>query len=269
MSQMAPFTDAARRDRRNELLEHVHLLLHLRCRDRDGSRLEPARPLRTAKSRSTTTCARCGWRMESRTARPGDHREAVHAARMRAIASRKSRATVRFANDFFDKYIEGRELPDFATLFARAGLVLRQPQPAGGLDRRAGRNRAGRVAAWTSAVSAVPPSHQPVVASPSPGSCNWGTPAFAAGLEEADVITAVDGQRCRRRRANGRRRIRRAQARRPDCGRATFATAAKAATTLTLAEDPTMEVVAIESTGAALTRNRRRFAMRGSGPGES
>ena len=33
-------------DRRNQFLEHVHLLLHLRCRHRDRSRLEPARPLR-------------------------------------------------------------------------------------------------------------------------------------------------------------------------------------------------------------------------------
>ena len=32
-----------------------------------------------------------------------------------------------FANDFFDKYIEGRQAPDYGSLFARAGLTLRRP----------------------------------------------------------------------------------------------------------------------------------------------
>ena len=131
-----------------------------------------------------------------------------------------------FANDFFDKYIEGREPPDFATLFARAGLVLRRRNPQ---------------AAWVGVLdaSAVVPGadvgrrrplrrHEPVVASP-PRARAWGTPAFAAGLEEADVITTVDGRPCRRRRrmAGGHSR---AQARRPDGGRTTCARTAKAAT---------------------------------------
>ena len=35
----------------------------------------------------------------------------------------------RFADDFFDRYVEGREVPDYATLFARVGLVLRKRNP--------------------------------------------------------------------------------------------------------------------------------------------
>ena len=85
----------------------------------------------------------------------------------------------------------------------------------------------------------------------------WGSPAFAAGLEEADVITTVDG-----RPVAGVEQWRSAiGARRPGDRIAVgyIRDGAKAATTLTLGEDPTMEVVAIESTGAALTREQQAF----------
>ncbi len=162
-----------------------------------------------------------------------------------------------FANDFFDKYIEGRQPPDFATLFARAGLVLRRRNPqaawTGVLDENAPVvSRRGR-----RSVSAV------VTESPTGGGVAipelvpWGSPAFAAGLEEADVITTVDG-----RPVAGVEQWRSAiGAHRPGDRIAVgyIRDGAKAATTLTLAEDPAMEVVAIESTGAALTREQQAF----------
>src|SRR3954469_3516731 len=99
-----------------------------------------------------------------------------------------------FANDFFDKYIEGRQAPDYATLFARAGLVLRRRSPhaawAGVLEENAPvvARRPRRAAA---AVTAEPPAGGGLGIT---GLVPWGSPAFAAGLKEADIITAVDGR---------------------------------------------------------------------------
>ena len=99
-----------------------------------------------------------------------------------------------FANDFFDKYIEGRQPPDFAALFARAGLVLRRRNPqaawTGVLDETAPVvSRRGR-----RSVSAVAPESPTGGGVAIPELVPWGSPAFAAGLEEADVITTVDGR---------------------------------------------------------------------------
>ena len=35
----------------------------------------------------------------------------------------------KFATEFFEKYIEGRELPNYEKLFARVGLILRKRNP--------------------------------------------------------------------------------------------------------------------------------------------
>jgi predicted metalloprotease with PDZ domain len=84
---------------------------------------------------------------------------------------------------------------------------------------------------------------------------NWGTPAFSAGLEEGDVITAADG-RAIASPDDWRAAIR---ARKPgdrlnvDITR--HGTPMKK--TITLAEDPTMDIVAIESTGAALSVDQK------------
>lgn len=160
----------------------------------------------------------------------------------------------RFADEFFDKYIEGRELPDYARLFARAGLVLR-PRSAGaawagvldGGGGAGGRGRRGGAPAQTGAPAGVT----------IPSLVAWGTPAFDAGLEEGDTIVTVDGT------AIG--------------GAADWQSAVRAhkpgdrlnlevtrhgktvKTVLTLAEDPSLEVVAVESTGAALTADQKAF----------
>src|SRR5436190_520218 len=54
----------------------------------------------------------------------------------------------KFAADFFDKYIEGRDLPNYEKLFARVGLVLRKRNPGapwvGLLDQSFGGGGRGR-----------------------------------------------------------------------------------------------------------------------------
>ena len=95
-----------------------------------------------------TSCARCG----SRTAKPGGPSPAIIAKPYTLKDVRDRLAEVsgdrRFADDFFDKYIEGRELPDYEKLFARVGLVLRKRNAGGAwvglLDQAFGGGRGGR-----------------------------------------------------------------------------------------------------------------------------
>jgi predicted metalloprotease with PDZ domain len=79
----------------------------------------------------------------------------------------------RFANDFFRRYVEGREVPDFAALFAPAGFRFSQdslvkPFFGASMDSVA----KGVVINWASEVGS----------------------AYAAGLSDGDVVLAVDGE---------------------------------------------------------------------------
>jgi predicted metalloprotease with PDZ domain len=78
-----------------------------------------------------------------------------------------------FANDFFRRYVEGREVPDFAALFAPAGFRFSQdsvvkPFFGASMDSVA----RGVVINWASEVGS----------------------AYAAGLSDGDVVVAVDGE---------------------------------------------------------------------------
>ena len=159
-----------------------------------------------------------------------------------------------FADDFFDKYIEGREVPDYARLFSRAGLILRKANPnapwVGVLDQNGASparrsRRAGAQAVATPGVVRIPD----LVA--------WGTPAFTAGLEEADVITAVDGTPI----TSIEEWQAAIRAHKPG-DRMTVAYTRQGTTVktpLVVAEDPALEVVTVESTGAALTGEQKAF----------
>lgn len=156
-----------------------------------------------------------------------------------------------FADEFFDKYIEGRELPDYERLFTRVGLALRKRNPGGAwvglMDQTFRVGRRGR---------GTPANSMPAGAGiPVPGLVNWGTPAFKAGIEEGDVITSADGkaiatiddwQSAVRDHKPGDSMV-------VEFNR--HGTMVKA--TIVLAEDPTVEVVTLESTGAALSADQR------------
>jgi predicted metalloprotease with PDZ domain len=159
----------------------------------------------------------------------------------------------KFADDFFDRYIEGRELPDYEKLFARVGLVVRKRNPGGAwvgvFDQGFGGGRGRR--------GGAAPSSTPAPGIRVPGLVNWGTPAFNAGIEEGDLITSADGK--------------------PIAAMDDWQAAIRAhkpgesipveftrhgtlvKTTVALAEDPTVEVVTLESTGAALTADQKRM----------
>jgi predicted metalloprotease with PDZ domain len=157
----------------------------------------------------------------------------------------------RFADDFFDRFIEGRELPDYEKLFARVGLLLRKRNPGGAwvgiFDQSVG---AGRGRRGAPSASAVPGSGIRV-----PGLVNWGTPAFKAGIEEGDLITSADGKPITAM-DDWQMAVR---AHKPGESMAVelnrHGTVVK--TSIAIAEDPTVEVVTLESTGAALTTDQQ------------
>ena len=133
----------------------------------------------------------------------------------------------------------------------RVGLVLRRLNPgaawAGLMDQNfsgggRGRRRAPSVAPAGTGVSV-------------PALVNWGTPAFRAGIEEGDLITSADGQPI----ATIDEWQTAVRARKPGDSMSVelnrHGTIVK--TTITLAEDPTVEVVTVESTGKTVSADQK------------
>ncbi len=157
----------------------------------------------------------------------------------------------RFAEDFFDKYIEGRELPDYEKLFARVGLVLRKRNAGGAwvglMDQAFGGGRGGR----RGGAGAAPAGSGVRV----PGLVNWGTPAYRAGIEEGDVITSADGK------AVGTIEDWQAALRAHKPGDSMpiefMRHNSPVKASLTVEEDPTMEVVTLESIGGTLSPDQK------------
>jgi predicted metalloprotease with PDZ domain len=142
-----------------------------------------------------------------------------------------------FADAFFDKYIEGREVPDFARLFDRAGIILRK--------RNAG-------TAWSGLETAMDRGDPRRIGS----LVAWGTPAFEAGLEQGDLITSVNGeaftggigQVLATRKPGDKVAI---EFKRP--------TGATATATITLRENPAVEAVPVESASGTLSADQKAF----------
>lgn len=142
-----------------------------------------------------------------------------------------------FARDFFARYVRGHEVADYGRLLARAGLVVRKPG--------AGRAWLGDLAAARGLrrlESLVAPT--------------W--PIYAAGIDQDDELEAVGGQKLQsiddlaavlRRHKPG------------DRVEVVFVdrTGRSRTARVTLAEDPHVEVVPIEMTGAPLAAAQKSF----------
>ncbi len=91
-----------------------------------------------------------------------------------------------FAADFFKRYINGVEKNDYAALLDNAGLVLRKAQPgkawAGFIPAQYARGRSGT--ARTVNAEGLPLQSSTVM----------GTPVYKAGLDAGDVIVKADGK---------------------------------------------------------------------------
>ena len=145
-----------------------------------------------------------------------------------------------FADQYFDRYVEGREVPDYARLLARAGFALRPANPA---------------AAWTGVQVRSGPDGLVVTSGARGGGSlvPFGTPAYLAGLEREDVITAIGGERATLDAWNVLNRKRPGE-------RVQLVVVHRGGrpqtTTLTLAIDPTLQIVDL---GSAMTSEQRRF----------
>lgn len=144
----------------------------------------------------------------------------------------------RFADEFVDRYIEGREAADYAALLARAGFLFRQASP--GTASLGDLRLEDRPSGVT--VSEPPPPDSPVE---------------TAGIGQDDIIRSVDDRRLasvgqlhdvvRQKRAGETLRLvveRRSTARQVD---------------LVLESDPRMEIVPIERAGGTLSVAQRAF----------
>jgi predicted metalloprotease with PDZ domain len=235
MSRMAPFTDGNRPiDRtnwRNTYTSYYQfggalaLALDLSLRERYGGRV------------TLDDFMRAMWRVHGRPAapRPGyvatPYTPADVEQRLADVTGDRA-----FASGFFDRYVRGLELPDFAALVEPAGLVLRRQNPGlawwGDLELQAG-PRIARTPLST-------------------------TPAYKAGLDVGDEIRQIDGARIpspddvfsvlRKHRPGDRMTV-------------DFMdrTGAQRSTTVTLEEDPRLELVPVEAAGRIPSPAQRAF----------
>jgi predicted metalloprotease with PDZ domain len=147
-----------------------------------------------------------------------------------------------FARDFFAKYIQGHEVAEYQRLLGRAGFVVRKQNPGVAWlgDLRLEFRDGARVA------TLVDP--------------DW--PAYAAGLEQDDVVERFDGQRVN---TVGEFNTALWRHKPGDRVKLTFVGRSGRAreATITLAEDPSIEVVPVETIGgAALGATQRAFRER-------
>jgi predicted metalloprotease with PDZ domain len=162
--------------------------------------------------------------------------------------ARRTLATVSsdpaFADVFFDRYVEGREAPDYARLLAHAGYLLRPAAP----ER-----------AWMGAIQVQESGGGLLIGSGRfggrAGLVPFGTPAYAAGLDSGDRIVAIDGQPATQARwaALSSRAVGsqvRLEVERRDGEQVT--------TTATLAADPALQVVDLAEAGT-ITPEQRAF----------
>jgi predicted metalloprotease with PDZ domain len=235
MSEMAPFTDAACAvDRTNfstTVISYytfgaaVALAMDLSLRERSNGRI------------SLDDYMRAMWRVHGK---PGGPQPGLVGMPYTRKDARDRLAEVSadpaFADEFFARYIEGRETPDYARLLTRAGFVLRK--------RNAGAGWIGELD--LDATSTI----ENLVAA--------GTPAFDAGLDQGDTILHVDGKTVRRDEA-----LQTALKSHRPGDRMTLElkrrNGAIATISVMVDEDPSTEVVTLESTGATLSAEQKTF----------
>jgi predicted metalloprotease with PDZ domain len=143
-----------------------------------------------------------------------------------------------FADDFFDRYIQGRDVVDYQQLLARAGLLLRTSGP-------------GR--AWIGPVALEFSEGAAKISAPTIED----TPAYAAGLDRGDELLSIDGAA-----VSGPGRLEEVIQRRKPGDRVTISIRRRGMTqdlTIAIGEDPRLHVIPVEQTGRQLTAAERTF----------
>ena len=148
-----------------------------------------------------------------------------------------------FADDFYNRYMAGREVVDYASLLERAGVILRKRHP-------------GR--AWVGDLR-PDPSGKRIGALVAPG-----TPAYEAGLDEDDEIWSVDNKPI----ASLQQFLAIVETHKPgDTIRVGYDGRGDQATTPgTRTDDPSLEAVLVEVTGGTPTTEQQAFRAAWFGP---
>ena len=144
-----------------------------------------------------------------------------------------------FTNDFFTKFVEGREVVDYTRLLARAGFVVRRRSP--------GRAFAGQV-------SLQPAGSAMRVA----GLVPWESPLYKAGVAQDDQLVNLGGVDLASPNAWDDALSKRQPGERVAL-RFVRRSGETVNTTIALEEDPRVDVVLIEKSGGSLTDDQRRF----------
>jgi predicted metalloprotease with PDZ domain len=143
-----------------------------------------------------------------------------------------------FAADYFERFVRGREVPEFESLLAPGGMLLRRANPAG---------------AWPGPVSLRFDEWGATIDT----NTRKGSPLYEAGLDRGDRIFSVDGRRMTSRAAwaaalDGKRPGDELRVEYESRGSTRSAT-------IRLTADPGLEVVTFESAGLVVTDAARRF----------
>ena len=235
MSQMAPFTDAARAvDPTNFSTTFISyytygaaiaLALDLSLRDRSNGKI------------SLDDYMRAMWRVHGK---PGGPQPGLvgkpYTLRMRARGWRKSPATAHSPTSSSTSTSKAGRWPTTRACYCAPACVLRKRSPG---------------AAWIGPANLIDAS----------GTINnlmpWGSPAFDAGLDQGDVIVDVDGKAM----ASGVLQAALKSRKPGDRLTITFKRrgGATGTATITLEEDPSLEAVTLESTGGTLTAEQKQF----------
>jgi predicted metalloprotease with PDZ domain len=143
-----------------------------------------------------------------------------------------------FADDFFARFIQGREVVDYEPLFSRAGLVLRAASPGRAF---AGALRLQDVQGRVRVVDAAP----------------LNSPLYQAGLDRDDVILAVGGTTIEN--TGAFERVIRARKPGDEVPIVFERRGQRVTATLRLVQDPRLEILALEDLGRPMTDAQRRF----------
>lgn len=237
MSHMAPFTDAARAvDPTNFSTTFISyytygaavaLGLDLSLRDRSNGKV------------TLDDFMRAMWRVHGK---PGGAQPGLVAKPYSLTDIRDRLADVSgdraFADDFFTRYMIGREVVDYARLMQRAGVVLRKRSP-------------GR--AWAGDLRGGPDGGTRIGNLQAPG-----TPAYEAGVEQDDQITDVEGKAI-----STMQHLQDAIAARKPGDQLTIGIKRRngpsTTVTILLREDPAIEAVLLEDTGATPSPVQKAF----------
>jgi len=238
MSQLAPFVDAAASIDRtawpNLFISYytygsaIALGLDLTLRDRTDGKLTAAAYMQAV------------WRRYGRTAN-GTPGMAPTAYTVRDLESTLGEVSgdPAFAREYFERFIEGREVVDYATLFRRAGLLIRKAQP-------------GR--AWLGSAQLQVGAGGARVASLVP----FGSPLYKGGVAQDDQIVSLAGVTL----GQPAQLADVLQKHTPgDTVEVEFVRRGgeRVRGTLTFEEDPRVEVVTFESAGQAVSADQQAF----------